>query len=57
MTQPVDGTDAPTSGTGVDARDVIDELVAHIGRLSQEMAILRVQLKNTKRPTVVETQQ
>jgi hypothetical protein len=35
MTQPVD----------VDANDVVDELVAHVGRLAKENAILRAQVK------------
>lgn len=38
-------------GTALDANDVIDELVAHIGRLSKEAAILRVQLKMFTSPT------
>lgn len=42
MTQP--------DNTGVDANDVLDELVAYLGRLAKENAILRAQLK--ARPTI-----
>lgn len=42
MTQP--------DNTGVDANDVLDELVAHVGRLAKENAILRAQLKSYVSP-------
>lgn len=48
----------PDQGIGVDANDVIDELVSHIGRLAKENAILRAQVKtiSTPRPQVVESE-
>lgn len=47
MTEPA----VQDGGVAVDANDVVDELVAHVGRLARENAILRAQLKTYTSPT------